>query len=397
MTAVALKRGARPPRQKAAAKRAPATETLALPVSARTLRRNIVISFAVLATAAAIIVTSLMGLPQRWWSEFVIATAEAGFEVRHVEVSGTKEMARLPVYDAALAGTSNAMLTADLPAIRARLLQLPWVADASVGRRLPDTLSISIVERKPVALWQHRGQFRAIDITGQPLTAERLERFKALPLVVGPGANRRVRELLALTAAAPALSDRVDAAILVGGRRWDVRFKSGETLALPDTLSISIVERKPVALWQHRGQFRAIDITGQPLTAERLERFKSLPLVVGPGANRRVRELLALTAAAPALSDRVDAAILVGGRRWDVRFKSGETLALPDTPAAATAAFKRFAKLEASLGEDRKLLGGRFARFDMRLPGRMTVAGPAVAEALAEASKAAQQKKPTTI
>ena len=301
MTAVALKRGAKPPRQKAAPKRVPAAETLALPVSERTLRRNIAVTIGVLVTAAAIIVVSLMGLPQRWWNDFVIATAEAGFEVRHVEVSGTKEMARLPVYDAALAGTSNAMLTADLPAIRARLMQLPWVADASVGRRLPDTLSISIVERKPVALWQYRGQFRAIDITGQPLTGDRLERFKALPLVVGPGANRRVRELLALTAAAPALSDRVDAAILVGGRRWDVRFKSGETLALPDT------------------------------------------------------------------------------------------------PAAATAAFKRFAKLEASLADDRKLLGGRFARFDMRLPGRMTVAGPAVAEALAQANKAAQQKKPTTI
>jgi hypothetical protein len=35
-----------------------------------------------------------------------------------------------------------------------------------------------------------------------------------------------------------------------------------------------------------------------------------------------------------------------------------------------------------------RLLGGRFTRFDMRLPGRMIVAGPAVAETLAEAEKA---------
>jgi cell division protein FtsQ len=301
MTAVALKRGAKPPKRKAPVQRASAAETLALPVSARTLRRNVAISFAVLATSAGLIGASLAGVPQRSWNDFVRSTADAGFEIRHVEVSGTREMPRLPVYDAALGGTSNAMLTADLPAIRARLLQLPWVADASVGRRLPDTLSISIVERKPVALWQYRQQFKAIDITGQPLTGERLERFK------------------------------------------------------------------------------------------------NLPLVVGPGANLRVRELLALTAAAPTLSDRVDAAILVGGRRWDVRFKSGETLALPDTPAAATAAFKRFAKMEASLGEDRKLLGGRFARFDMRLPGRMTVGGPAVADALAAAAKASKAAKPTTI
>lgn len=302
MTAIAMKRGAKPPRRPPMKSRRPDLPTIALPVSATVLRRNVVVAVLVLGLGALGLIASLAGIPQRHWAEFVRSTARAGFEIRHVEVTGTREMPRLPIYDAALAGSSNAMLTADLPAIRDRLLGLPWVADASVGRRLPDTLTIAIVERRPVALWQHRGRFVAIDITGQLLTADRLERFKALPVVVGPGANARVREMLALTASAPTLSDKVDAAILVGGRRWNVRFKSGETLALPDT------------------------------------------------------------------------------------------------PAAATAAFKRFARLESSLGEDRKLLGGRFERFDMRLPGQLTVGGAAVQQALEAAAKAAKNAaKPTTI
>jgi cell division protein FtsQ len=255
-----------------------------------------------LGTAALLLILTLAGVPQRIWADMVRRTAVAGFEIKRVEVTGAREMPKLSIYDAALSGTSNAILTADLPAIRERLRKLPWVADASVGRRLPDTLVIDIVERRPVALWQVRGHFSAIDITGKPLTDRGLERYRALPVVVGPGANARVRELLALTAAAPTLSDKVDAAILVGGRRWNLRFKSGETLALPDT------------------------------------------------------------------------------------------------PAAATAAFKRFASLEASLGADRKLLGGRFERFDMRLPGQMTVGGPAVQQALEAAARAAKSApKPTTI
>jgi cell division protein FtsQ len=301
MTTTALKRGARPPKRKPVAQRTPATATVALPLSPLALRRHVVVTTLLLAAAAAVIMATLAGVPQRWWAETVRQSAMAGFEVRHVEVSGTREMPRLPVYDAALSGSSNAMLTADLPAIRQRLLALPWVADASVGRRLPDTLVIAIVERRPVALWQHRQRFAAIDITGRVLT------------------------------------DR------------------------------------------------------------RLERFQRLPLVVGAGANSRVREMLALAAAAPTLTDRVDAGILVGGRRWDVRFKSGETLALPDTPAAARAAIKRFAGLEASLDDDRKLLGGRFQRFDMRVPGRMIVGGPAVQAALEAQAKAAKMQKPTTI
>jgi cell division protein FtsQ len=301
MTATTIKRGAKPPRTRAPAPRK-AADTVALPVSARVLRRNLVIGGTVLVTATAGVVATLMGVPQRAWQNFVQDTAIAGFEIRHVEVDGTREMPRLPVYDAALSGPSNAMLNADLPAIRTRLLALPWVADASVARQLPDTLSIRIVERRPVALWQHRQRFALIDINGQ-------------------------------------------------------------VLPTPD-----------------------------------LTRFAKLPVVVGAGANGRVRELLALTASAPSLSEKVDAAILVGGRRWDVKFKSGETLALPDTPAAATAAFKRFAKLEQQMAEDRKLLGGRFQRFDMRLPGQITIGGPGVQSALEAAAKAAKaQQKPTTI
>ena len=301
MTATIMKRGARPPRHTPVLQRKAAAETVALPVSVRALRRNVAITCATLVAVTGGIFAGLADVPQRQWAEFVRSTAQAGFEVRHVEIAGVHEMDKLPIYDAALSGPSNAMLRADLPHIRNRLLSLPWVADASVGRRLPDTLTINIVERRPVALWQHQRRFVLIDVTGRPLTSTGLDRFAALPVVVGPGANLRVRELLALTAAAPTLSDKVDAAVLVGGRRWDVKFKSGETLALPDT------------------------------------------------------------------------------------------------PAAATAAFKRFASLEAGLSADGKLLGGRFQRFDMRLPGQMTVAGPAVQQALEAAAKAAKASKPTTI
>jgi cell division protein FtsQ len=302
MTTQVLKRGAAPPRQKARAAARP--ETIALPVEGRRLRRTLVWLIGGLVVVAAIIVAGVMGVWQRAGAEMVRLTAVAGLEIRHVEVSGNKELDLLPLYQAALPGRDNAMLTSDLGAIRTRLQALPWVADASVGRRLPDTLVIAITERRPAALWQHRRQLRAIDINGVVLT------------------------------------DR------------------------------------------------------------HLERFAHLPLVVGAGANVRVRELLALVAAAPTLAPKVDAAVLVGQRRWDLRFKTGETLSLPDTPAAAGSALKQFARLDQG-NAGAGLLGGRFERFDMRLPGRMIVGGAAVRQALEDNAKAARaaaaKPKPLTI
>lgn len=295
MSGTSLKRGVTPPRNK------PKPATVVLPVAAAALRRRVIATVAALVAVTAVIIAAIAGLPQRLGQEAVRATARAGLEIIHVEISGNRETSRLDIFKKALPGRDNAMLTSDLAAIRTGLLGLPWVADASVGRRLPDTLAIHIVERRPVALWQHEGRFDVIDISGKPLTNQRLDRFARLPRVIGRDANARVREMLALTAVAPTLEPQVSAMVLVGGRRWDVKFKTGETLSLPDT------------------------------------------------------------------------------------------------PAAASAAMHRFANLEAGLGPDRKLLGGRFERFDMRLPGQMIVGGPAVEKALEAAARDAKQQKPTTI
>jgi cell division protein FtsQ len=283
MTAAVLKRGARAP--KASPRRTPATAKASFQPPTR---RQMTIGAGVILAAALLLMIAL-GLPQRAWAGFVAWTAANGWEVRHVELTGAREQDRLAIYGAVLNGPTNAMLATDLDDVRARLTALPWVADASVQRRLPDTLVIEVIERKPVALWQYQHRLAAIDISGKVLTNQRLERWNDLPLLVGAGARSHVRDALELLAATP-------------------------------------------------------------------------------------------------LGSEVDAAVFVGNRRWDLKFRSGETLALPDQPAQARAALARFARLD-SKGPER-LLGGHFTRFDLRLPGRMIVAGPAVEASLAEAEKA---------
>jgi cell division protein FtsQ len=254
--AVALKRGAAPPRRKTAKPRVaavPPRATVSLPVSRGRLIRHLVIGFGILGLAAAVVVATFAGVPQRWWADAVAASARAGFEVRHVEITGTRESPKLPIYDAALSGPTNAMISIDLPAIRARLLQQPWVADATVSRRLPDTLAIDIVERRPVAVWQFQQQLKLIDATGNDLKAEHIERYSGLPVVTGAGANLQAASALALLAGQPALAKRVDAAMLVGGRRWDIKFKTGEVLALPDTPAAAADSLKRFAGYQAAG------------------------------------------------------------------------------------------------------------------------------------------------
>jgi cell division protein FtsQ len=72
------------------------------------------------------------------------------------------------------------------------------------------------------------------------------------------------------------------------------------------------------------------------------------------------------------LKAQLVSATWVGERRWDLSFQSGETVALPEGDQAATAALTRFAKMDKSAG----LLGRGIVRFDLRIPGKMTVRLP---------------------
>jgi cell division protein FtsQ len=172
------------------------------------------------------------------------AVGHAGFRVDGYQIVGIRHMDRklidAVVVDelrkaAAEAGEAKpAQPLVDVAAIRERLLQFGWVKDARVSRRLPDTLVIDIVERTPTALWQDNERLALIDDNGVVLDLVAVDKMPDLPLVIGPGANRRSRELKTILADAPAMQPQLASATWVGGRRWDLSFQSGETLALPE-------------------------------------------------------------------------------------------------------------------------------------------------------------------
>ena len=141
---------------------------------------------------------------------------------------------------------------------------------------------------------------------------------------------------------------------------------------LPDTLVIDIVERTPAAMWQDRHRLALIDAEGVVLDRVSIDKMPDLPLLIGPGANARARELHRLLGEVPTLQAQLASATWVGRRRWDMTFQSGETVALPEGEKAARTALTKFATMDRSSG----LLGRGLVRFDLRVPGKMIVRLP---------------------
>ncbi|MBL8649830.1 MAG: FtsQ-type POTRA domain-containing protein [Sphingopyxis sp.] len=174
------------------------------------------------------------GVTAKVQEEYAQAVGRAGFQVKKVEVVGADRIDRLKVYDIALAQKDRSMAALDLEGVRADLMKYGWIKDARVSRRLPDTLVVDIVERTPAAIWQHNNRLSLIDEKGVVLEPVTIATMPDLPLVIGPKANQRSQDLDRLLAEASSLKELMAGATWVGNRRWDLRFRSGETLSLPE-------------------------------------------------------------------------------------------------------------------------------------------------------------------
>ena len=161
-------------------------------------------------------------------------TAQSGFRVRNVLVEGRVETKSGDILAALKAERGAPLLDIDVAAAKARLEGLPWIKSAEVERQLPDTLRVKVEERKPFALWQLGQRLSVIDREGVVIVRDNVGRFADRPLVVGEGAERRAAEILDLVASEPAISKAVDAAVLVSGRRWNLRLKGGIEVRLPE-------------------------------------------------------------------------------------------------------------------------------------------------------------------
>jgi cell division protein FtsQ len=211
---------------------------------------------------------------------FVATSAEFGFTVDRVLADGRNETTSSQVLSAVGVQLGDPIFSVDLQTARARLLTLPWVASATIERRLPDTLYVRIAETTPLALWQQQQKLHLLGHDGRVIADAPIERFANLLVVVGPDAPAHASELLDMLASQPELRRRVTAAVRIGGRRWNLRIDNGIDVKLP--------EENGAAAWQELGRLeRDYGILGRDLTVIDLRLPNQLQVHLAPAALAR--------------------------------------------------------------------------------------------------------------
>jgi cell division protein FtsQ len=204
-----------------------------LPFTEEQLHKTFLVVILAAIAGVALLIASMAGLTLLVNDKVAQMAANTGFEVNSVDVRGTKHLNELKVYDQVLGERNRSMTQVDLAALRAKVMTLSWVEDARVSRQLPDRIVVDIVERTPHAVLRKPDRLVLIDATGHELEPIAQGKTKGMLMISGPGAQAEVEGLDKLLDAAPALRPQVTAAEWVGNRRWNLTFKTGQVLALP--------------------------------------------------------------------------------------------------------------------------------------------------------------------
>lgn len=167
------------------------------------------------------------------YSKAIGSTGKMGFRVTAVSVAGNHRASNEAIIKASGLTDGTLSLSVDLAEVQGEVEQLDWVKTATVMRRLPKSISIKIVERKPIALWQHQKKHFLVDYKGDVITDKNIEDFVHLPVIVGNEAAYQAPKVLDIVQNFPVVSERVKALVFVNGRRWDLHLEGEMVAKLP--------------------------------------------------------------------------------------------------------------------------------------------------------------------
>lgn len=212
-----------------------------MPYSALWIRQKVttyafgtVICCALMVTFAAWMGGGLGAFGKKMDNGFTVILHSVGLTVDRIDVEGVDEKLKDKVLQEARLSPGQSMLSADPYAIRQRLEKMAVVGRVSVHRLWPNQVVIVAEAREPMALWRKDGQWSVIDQSGQAFAAAGAEQYLHLPRLDGEKAPEAAAHFISALSDFPELAARLESARRIGERRWDIRFKGGVELALPE-------------------------------------------------------------------------------------------------------------------------------------------------------------------
>jgi len=167
------------------------------------------------------------------------------FYINNIEIIGRERSSKKILSEVLKPYENKSLVSMNLKNIQNEIEKIAWIKDVIVRKVYPKTLSISIEEYSPSAVWKRGSEYYVLDEYGFRIEKIKSNEFQNYFQIKGMGADKKLKNLLDKLYNHPDILNQIDYANFVSRRRWDLHYKNGARILLPEnniTESLSLLD-----------------------------------------------------------------------------------------------------------------------------------------------------------
>ena len=166
--------------------------------------------------------------------ESLVKSTETFFVVNTIQTVGRERASKNDLSKILKKYQKTSLLSLDLNYIQSEIEKVAWIKKVIIRRVLPNTLSLTIEEFSPRAVWIRGRDRYVLDKNGYTIEKVSDDQFQNYFTIKGAEAELNLMNLIESLENFDEIYNQIDYANYVGRRRWDLHYKSGVRIMLPE-------------------------------------------------------------------------------------------------------------------------------------------------------------------
>lgn len=166
--------------------------------------------------------------------ERLVKSTETFFVVNTIQIFGRERASKNDLSKILKKYQKTSLLSLDLNYIQSEVEKVAWIKKVIIRRDLPNTLSLTIEEFSPRAVWIRGRDRYVLDKNGYTIEKVSDDQFQNYFTIKGAEAELNLMNLIESLENFDEIYNQIDYANYVGRRRWDLHYKSGVRIMLPE-------------------------------------------------------------------------------------------------------------------------------------------------------------------
>lgn len=157
-----------------------------------------------------------------------------GFTIKNIDIDGTKNLSHIEVLNIFADYKGINIFNVDLNKIHTEISKNNWVKNVYLKRVMPNKIKVSIIENKPIGIWQNTLGNNILTREGVLISNYKTDVLKmGLPIIKSEKINQNIFKILKILKTNKQMADDIWSLSYINMRRLDLHFKQGLTVRMP--------------------------------------------------------------------------------------------------------------------------------------------------------------------